>query len=725
MKPRLLIALATLSLADCTCSTESTILASQEQPIEAEIVRTVSSGWTLACAGGHGFGFCLPTGEEKSSVSLVTDDGQWDLGYDCEVGKGELASNDAGTIWAYRCGDEKWTLGYAIGERQKLYEWPQALDGSRPGDADFPTLIVAAPTLYASTESRWLDEMIAAVREAGGDDAVAKLLIEVAGQRSTDIRFWTATRAELPIEQRSTVDAALRSAFSSADASRAHVEKAIEVLPIEEPAFADDVLMQAGRFAAERAVLAETLLWAAIGHDPQKASEIACVRLSNNYCGPDCMVALAGGDHPCPELTEQLDHFRCSARLRQDEKDPASPLASAEALSQLVKERSSARNPSIDPRLWLAAATRRNAVPDAFRRANQRRQYEMPSNCNDEACVCNTQLLREMACKLDPSQTELTTPLCTVQLDDESGRFTDAQVESTAMSELRIGTDLACARLADEPSTVRCWGQRFSHGFWREYSDVSGFTVSSFGYCLVRETAVECYAGGASVPWLFPDVTASEVVDVARAGRTACVLDGSKAVCREPATNGVERPTDGLPDAKRVFVADRDTVCVIGTDGDLWCRGPNEKSRFDDDPDAGHVDGKLVFEGPIADVALSQNAVCIARESGEVRCRGRYTDTKSEEAEQLALSEGSLCFLHDGAVSCLGDGVPNGPADKPVAVELPARVTSITASGNNTCALLEDGTARCWGSTHWVSGSAQQAPHPIDWKAVASRAVKD
>jgi alpha-tubulin suppressor-like RCC1 family protein len=81
-----------------------------------------------------------------------------------------------------------------------------------------------------------------------------------------------------------------------------------------------------------------------------------------------------------------------------------------------------------------------------------------------------------------------------------------------------------------------------------------------------------------------------------------------------------------------------------------------------------------------------------------------------ETVSQIVANETHTCVLHDdGTVHCwgdnsggeLGDGTYVTPRTTPVAVLGISGAIQITAGRAHTCALLGDGTVRCWGSNEW------------------------
>jgi hypothetical protein len=171
---------------------------------------------------------------------------------------------------------------------------------------------------------------------------------------------------------------------------------------------------------------------------------------------------------------------------------------------------------------------------------------------------------------------------------------------------------------------------------------------------------------------------------------------------------------------------------------------PTEVHRFSDDPlaeapaGAPTAQGTLVnglaaeafvgvtsgaLLGDVEAVAAGENHSCALLSGGAVRCwgangsgqLGNGTTTDFPAAMPVvglggtatAIAAGWLhtcALLNNGTVRCwgangygqLGDGTMTRRTT-PVTVSLPITATAIAAGGEHTCALLNDGTARCWG----------------------------
>jgi alpha-tubulin suppressor-like RCC1 family protein len=127
----------------------------------------------------------------------------------------------------------------------------------------------------------------------------------------------------------------------------------------------------------------------------------------------------------------------------------------------------------------------------------------------------------------------------------------------------------------------------------------------------------------------------------------------------------------------------------------------------------------------VAQIALGFSHTCALLRSGAVECwgsgsHGQVGDGADEErlaphavkglppgVSQLAAGADHTCALvRDGTVRCwgqnqlgqLGDGGTAASAVPTKSVKLPAKATQLTAGGGHTCALLATGALYCWGS---------------------------
>jgi alpha-tubulin suppressor-like RCC1 family protein len=129
-------------------------------------------------------------------------------------------------------------------------------------------------------------------------------------------------------------------------------------------------------------------------------------------------------------------------------------------------------------------------------------------------------------------------------------------------------------------------------------------------------------------------------------------------------------------------------TCVLLNSGPVYCWGRGDlgqlgrgnKLLIGDDEPAGTA-GPVAFGGQVVvDIEAGDNHTCALLASGNVRCWGLGTDGR----------------LGYASTATLGDGAGETPADLPN-VDVGGTVKQIAAGGQHTCALLTNGTVRCWG----------------------------
>lgn len=166
---------------------------------------------------------------------------------------------------------------------------------------------------------------------------------------------------------------------------------------------------------------------------------------------------------------------------------------------------------------------------------------------------------------------------------------------------------------------------------------------------------------------------------------------GGSATSSTPGvTSSATASTGGAPPIIEAVSAGSNFTCVLLSEGRVRCWGSNTSGQLG----YGHLDNIGDNETPdgLSDVdvggkviQLSCGAVhsCALLEGGKVRCWG--------SAEDGRLGYGNTSDVGDNEAPALAGDVDVGGA-----------VSQIAAGNFHTCALLVDGTVRCWGS--WGSG---------------------
>jgi alpha-tubulin suppressor-like RCC1 family protein len=302
-----------------------------------------------------------------------------------------------------------------------------------------------------------------------------------------------------------------------------------------------------------------------------------------------------------------------------------------------------------------------------------------------------------------------------------NGTFADSSVPVavsglTTVTRVAAGDEYACALLGD--GTVQCWGAGNSgqrgDGTFNLTSPVpvavrglTGAVAVSGGYehacALLADGTLRCW--GRNVDGQLGD------------GTTANPSTG-------PPGSSVPVAVKGIGSAEAITTGAYHTCALLLPDRTVQCWGRNDDAQLGDGTRA--PSSTPVRVGGITDaVAVSGGGyhTCALFGDGTVRCWGRNDDGQlgngtratsftpervGELTGAVAISGGyehTCALLGDGTVQCwgrnefgqLGDGTT-------VSSSTPVRVVGLTGAvaitggwWHHTCALLGDGTVRCWG----------------------------
>ncbi len=150
-----------------------------------------------------------------------------------------------------------------------------------------------------------------------------------------------------------------------------------------------------------------------------------------------------------------------------------------------------------------------------------------------------------------------------------------------------------------------------------------------------------------------------------------------------------------LPDAVQISTGSHH-ACAVRAGGTVVCWGDRDKGRLGSGPTSGNSDVPVTVTGITTAIQVSagDEHSCAVLASGAVQCWGNRDKGR------------------------LGGGNTSGNAATPEAVTGLTTATQVSAGNAHTCAVLRDGTARCWGdrNDHRLGdggSSAGNAPTPV------------
>jgi alpha-tubulin suppressor-like RCC1 family protein len=254
---------------------------------------------------------------------------------------------------------------------------------------------------------------------------------------------------------------------------------------------------------------------------------------------------------------------------------------------------------------------------------------------------------------------------------------TGAWPTPTAVREVSAGGTHTCALLVD--GRVRCWGDNsFNQLGYQNRLPVGDDEFPSGAGDVNVGGPVTQIAAGESHTCALLDTRAVRCWGFAGA---AALGYGRSPELNEPAAYG-DVTVGG--DVTQIDVGLRHSCAVLAT-GKVRCWGENESGELgyagrlpvgDDEVPASA--GDVEVGGSVRQISLGAAHTCALLESGTVRCWGSN-------------SRGQLGYPHTWNVG--DDEAPTSAGD----VQVGAPVVQVTAGDAHTCALLAGGTVRCWG----------------------------
>ncbi|MBI9001108.1 hypothetical protein M0E87_11890 [Corynebacterium sp. CCM 9185] len=216
-----------------------------------------------------------------------------------------------------------------------------------------------------------------------------------------------------------------------------------------------------------------------------------------------------------------------------------------------------------------------------------------------------------------------------------------------------------------------------------------------------------------------------------------------------------EAQTAGVVLAGPTIATGGSYTCAIITDGTVQCWGYNRFGQLGNGTTVDSATPMTVtrLSGPATALSTSGGHTCVLIEDGSVECwginshgelgarPGNHSSTPvtitglSGPATAVSAGGGHTCVLiNDGSVQCwgrndegqLGDGTTRD-STKPVTVRgLGGTAVAVTAGGKHTCALIDGGDIRCWGSNYngqLGNGRADDSTQPVKVRGIPGTAV--
>jgi len=196
-----------------------------------------------------------------------------------------------------------------------------------------------------------------------------------------------------------------------------------------------------------------------------------------------------------------------------------------------------------------------------------------------------------------------------------------------------------------------------------------------------------------------------------------------------------------------------DNGCAVTTAGALWCWGENGQGQVGNGTTTDSTIAVQVISSNVIAVSVGIYHSCAVLQSGEVKCWGingvgqlgnslpsdsTYFYDSPQSAGMLNAvgmsvnGEHSCALISDGTVKCwgsnsdgqLGSGSfgPGAKSSIPTAVTGLSGVVGISAGSSHTCAVLSNGTVKCWGDNTSKQGgrTGNESVAPVAVEGIAN-----
>lgn len=250
--------------------------------------------------------------------------------------------------------------------------------------------------------------------------------------------------------------------------------------------------------------------------------------------------------------------------------------------------------------------------------------------------------------------------------------------ESHATIAVSLGEGTTCATLV--AGQAKCWGRGDEGRLGRGTGEASDEVwAAAADFVSLGFPATEVVTNGAQTFALLAD------------GRVRAfgVNSGQELGLGHPETVGDdETPSDAsvstvvpLAGPSQQVVAGEEFACARLDDGRVQCWGRGDAGQLGRDAGPGvHGPEDVSLGGPVVEITAGVAHACARRQTGAIRCWGLG-------------DRGQLGY----GVAALPGSTPASVGDVP----LGGVATAVVAGGDHTCALLLDGQVRCWGDNEY------------------------
>jgi len=310
--------------------------------------------------------------------------------------------------------------------------------------------------------------------------------------------------------------------------------------------------------------------------------------------------------------------------------------------------------------------------------------------------------------------------------------------DAQSFTELSVGSASACGVSGD--GRVHCWGSTRSDYTPEPVPGVEGATSVAVGptttCAIVAGGRVLCWDELERVPRAVPGLCGATAVAYSVESHCAVVDDGTVR-CWGGLQEGIfGKRSSATPvavpsvrDAVAVAVGRAGYGCALIADGTVTCWGGGPGSTVDPLP-VPDIVGATALSG--SDRGTPD--MCAILDGGTIGCWTYFGEVSQVpglvDVASVAVGSSHGCAaLIDGTVHCWGNNqtgqLGNGTqesSDEPVQVEglsgaVAVSVNGIDSSSGQSCALLDDGTARCWGANtngQLGNGTVTDASTPVE-----------